>query len=66
MAGLCRSSGGRIEAITEWPHMGGQSHARELALEDLFCPVCGRPLEIEAIPRAPPPLDLAKYLGPIL
>ena len=39
--------------------------ARDLALEDLFCPVCGRPLEIEAIPRAPPPLELAKYLGPI-
>ena len=39
--------------------------ARELALEDLFCPVCGSLLEIEAIPRAPPPPELAKYLGPI-
>ena len=39
--------------------------ARDLALEDLFCPVCGCLLEIEAIPRAPPPPELAKYLGPI-
>ena len=38
---------------------------RDLALEDLFYPVCGSLLEIEAIPRAPPPVELAKYLGSI-
>jgi hypothetical protein len=40
--------------------------ARDLALDDLFCPVCGCLLEIEAIPRAPPPPELAKYQGSIL
>jgi hypothetical protein len=37
----------------------------ESDLEDDYCPVCGCRLEVEAIPRGPPPTDLAKYEGPI-
>jgi len=33
------------------------------ALED-FCRICGCLLEVEVLPRAPPPPELAKYLGP--
>ena len=32
-----------------------------IVVED-YCRVCGRRLEVESIPRGPPPAELAKYL----
>ena len=44
---------------------GDEPEEEQWTLEEDYCPVCGCLLEVEAIPRAPPPLELAKYLGPI-
>ncbi len=66
----CRQQLGGGTVLDDDPDAGSEAAqdkaelARDLALEDMFCPVCGRLLEVEAIPRAPPPLELAEYLGP--
>ena len=57
-----RHLGGEVE-IDEPPEEVDGCGDDDTSIEDDYCPVCGCLLEVEVIPRAPPPPELARRWG---